>query len=139
MKRYWVRILRILVGFSIPSFLPCCSALLKLLHESVSSGGGCKFTELVMKCNWKAIRILPSRTNDLDLDQILLDVHNFLVVSSVALPVHHRFTSHYMKSCLPLPFEFHFCHFYLPLGLNTLLSSNLILSVSTKVYVHPLK
>ncbi|XP_042209857.1 cytoskeleton-associated protein 5-like isoform X2 [Homarus americanus] len=59
------------------------SALLKLLHESVSSGGGCKFTELVMKCNWKVIRILPSRTNDLDLDQILFDVHNFLVAYPV--------------------------------------------------------
>ncbi|XP_066968382.1 cytoskeleton-associated protein 5 isoform X2 [Macrobrachium rosenbergii] len=55
------------------------SALLKLLHESVGSGGNCKFTELVMKCNWKVIRILPSRTSDLDLDQILLDVHNFLM------------------------------------------------------------
>ncbi|KAK7077046.1 hypothetical protein SK128_006637 [Halocaridina rubra] len=55
------------------------SALLKLLHESVGSGGNCKFTELVMKCNWKVIRILPSRSNDLDLDQILLDVHNFLI------------------------------------------------------------
>ncbi|KAK8386171.1 hypothetical protein O3P69_010709 [Scylla paramamosain] len=60
------------------------SALLKLLHESVGSGGGCKFTELVMKCNWKAIRILPSRTNDLDLDQILLDIHNFLVAYPVS-------------------------------------------------------
>lgn len=59
------------------------SALLKLLHESVGSGGGCKFTELVMKCNWKVIRILPTRSNDLDLDQILLDVHNFLVVSII--------------------------------------------------------
>ncbi|XP_071537701.1 cytoskeleton-associated protein 5 isoform X2 [Panulirus ornatus] len=60
------------------------SALLKLLHESVGSGGGCKFTELVMKCNWKIIRILPSRTNDLDLDQILFDVHNFLVAYPVS-------------------------------------------------------
>ncbi|KAK8725453.1 hypothetical protein OTU49_010866 [Cherax quadricarinatus] len=60
------------------------SALLKLLHESVGSGGGCKFTELVMKCNWKVIRILPSRTNDLDLDQILFDVHNFLVAYPVS-------------------------------------------------------
>ncbi|XP_045625403.1 cytoskeleton-associated protein 5 isoform X3 [Procambarus clarkii] len=59
------------------------SALLKLLHESVGSGGGCKFTELVMKCNWKVIRILPSRTSDLDLDQILFDVHNFLVAYPV--------------------------------------------------------
>ncbi|XP_063608455.1 cytoskeleton-associated protein 5-like isoform X2 [Penaeus indicus] len=59
------------------------SALLKLLHESVGSGGGCKFTELVMKCNWKVIRILPTRSNDLDLDQILLDVHNFLVAYPV--------------------------------------------------------
>lgn len=56
------------------------SALLKLLHESVGSGSSSKFTELVMKCNWKVIRILEKRNNDLDLDQILLDVHNFLVV-----------------------------------------------------------
>lgn len=73
----------------------CCSALLKLLHESVGSGGGCKFTELVMKCNWKVIRILPSRANDLDLDQILFDVHNFLVVrnSSAVLNVLSCFIS----------------------------------------------
>ncbi|CAL4124725.1 unnamed protein product, partial [Meganyctiphanes norvegica] len=54
------------------------SALLKLLHESVGGSASTKFTELVMKCNWKVIRILSSRNNDLDLDQILLDVHNFL-------------------------------------------------------------
>lgn len=80
-------------------FCPCCSALLKLLHESVGNGGGSKFTELVMKCNWKAIRILPSRTNDLDLDQILLDAHNFLVVSSVTFCLYHGFTIHLLFVC----------------------------------------
>ncbi|KAK4303692.1 hypothetical protein Pmani_024319 [Petrolisthes manimaculis] len=59
------------------------SALLKLLHESVGSGSSSKFTELVMKCNWKVIRILEKRNSDLDLDQILLDVHNFLVAYPV--------------------------------------------------------
>ena len=60
------------------------SASLKLLHDTVSTGGcnaGNKFGELVLKCNWKIIQMLSKRSNDLELSVILKDVHHFLVVS----------------------------------------------------------
>lgn len=55
------------------------SALIKLLHECV---GGVnvyeRFTELVMKCLWKMIRIMRQYIDELNIDRILLDLHVFL-------------------------------------------------------------
>lgn len=60
-----------------------CSASLKLLHDCVATGGtGGKFGELVLKCNWKIIQMLSKRSNDLDVEVILKDVHHFLRVST---------------------------------------------------------
>lgn len=55
------------------------SALIKLLHESIASEAcSQKFLELIMKCLWKMVRMLPNIINDLNLDRIIGDLHNFL-------------------------------------------------------------
>ncbi|TRY98078.1 hypothetical protein DNTS_023531 [Danionella cerebrum] len=57
------------------------SALLVLLHDSlISTAGSPMFSELVMKCLWRMIRFLPQNINSINLDRILLDVHNFMKV-----------------------------------------------------------
>lgn len=57
------------------------SALLVLLQDSlVTTAGSPMFSELVMKCLWRMIRFLPETINNINLDRILLDVHNFMKV-----------------------------------------------------------
>ncbi|XP_041794841.1 cytoskeleton-associated protein 5 isoform X2 [Chelmon rostratus] len=57
------------------------SALLVLLQDSlVTTAGPPMFSELVMKCLWRMIRFLPETINSINLDRILLDVHNFMKV-----------------------------------------------------------
>ncbi|KAL4642009.1 cytoskeleton-associated protein 5 isoform X1 [Arapaima gigas] len=57
------------------------SALLVLLQDSlISTAGSPKFSELVMKCLWRMIRFLPETIGSINLDRILLDVHNFMKV-----------------------------------------------------------
>ncbi|XP_041851943.1 cytoskeleton-associated protein 5 isoform X2 [Melanotaenia boesemani] len=57
------------------------SALLVLLQDTlVSTAGSPKVSELVMKCLWRIIRFLPETINNINLDRILLDVHNFMKV-----------------------------------------------------------
>nr|XP_020441313.1 cytoskeleton-associated protein 5 isoform X2 [Monopterus albus] len=57
------------------------SALLVLLQDSlVMTAGPPMFSELVMKCLWRMIRFLPETINNINLDRILLDVHNFMKV-----------------------------------------------------------
>uniref|UniRef100_A0A672P326 TOG domain-containing protein n=1 Tax=Sinocyclocheilus grahami TaxID=75366 RepID=A0A672P326_SINGR len=57
------------------------SALLVLLQDSlISTAGSPMFSELVMKCLWRMIRFLPQTINSINLDRILLDVHNFMKV-----------------------------------------------------------
>ncbi|KAF7707626.1 hypothetical protein HF521_018844 [Silurus meridionalis] len=57
------------------------SALLVLLQDSlISTAGSPMFSELVMKCLWRMIRFLPETINSINLDRILLDVHNFMKV-----------------------------------------------------------
>lgn len=55
------------------------SALITLLQDCVASEmcSG-KFLELIMKCLWKIVRMLPEIINDMNLDCILLDIHTFL-------------------------------------------------------------
>uniref|UniRef100_A0A8D3B630 Cytoskeleton associated protein 5 n=1 Tax=Scophthalmus maximus TaxID=52904 RepID=A0A8D3B630_SCOMX len=57
------------------------SALLVLLQDSlVTTAGPPTFSELVMKCLWRMIRFLPETIDTINLDRILLDVHNFMKV-----------------------------------------------------------
>ncbi|XP_068116838.1 cytoskeleton-associated protein 5 isoform X2 [Hyperolius riggenbachi] len=57
------------------------SALLMLLQDSLlATASSPKFSELVMKCLWRMIRLLPESINNINLDRILLDIHNFMRV-----------------------------------------------------------
>uniref|UniRef100_A0A3Q3VRP5 TOG domain-containing protein n=1 Tax=Mola mola TaxID=94237 RepID=A0A3Q3VRP5_MOLML len=57
------------------------SALLVLLQDSLmTTAGPPMFSELVMKCLWRIIRFLPMNIDNINLDRILLDVHNFMKV-----------------------------------------------------------
>ncbi|KAG8438277.1 hypothetical protein GDO86_008822 [Hymenochirus boettgeri] len=57
------------------------SALLVLLQDSLlATASSPKFSELVMKCLWRMIRLLPESINNINLDRILLDIHNFMRV-----------------------------------------------------------
>ncbi|KAJ8023557.1 Cytoskeleton-associated protein 5 [Holothuria leucospilota] len=54
-------------------------ALLKLLHECVATESHSpKFLQLVMKCLWRMVRLMPNIINDIVVEKILLDMHNFL-------------------------------------------------------------
>uniref|UniRef100_A0A665WE17 Cytoskeleton associated protein 5 n=1 Tax=Echeneis naucrates TaxID=173247 RepID=A0A665WE17_ECHNA len=56
-------------------------ALLVLLQDSlVATAGPPMFSELIMKCLWRMIRFLPDTINNINLDRILLEVHNFMKV-----------------------------------------------------------
>ncbi|KAM6360444.1 cytoskeleton-associated protein 5 isoform 1-T4 [Alca torda] len=57
------------------------SALLVLLQDSLlATASSPKFSELVMKCLWRMVRLLPETINTINLDRILLDIHIFLKV-----------------------------------------------------------
>uniref|UniRef100_A0A6B2EE03 Putative microtubule-associated protein n=1 Tax=Phlebotomus kandelakii TaxID=1109342 RepID=A0A6B2EE03_9DIPT len=54
-------------------------ALIRLLKETCSSTGLPKFTDLLMKCIWRNVKVIPERSSELDYDAILLEVHEFMV------------------------------------------------------------
>ncbi|KAJ8349385.1 hypothetical protein SKAU_G00245150 [Synaphobranchus kaupii] len=57
------------------------SAILVLLQDSIiSTAGSPKFSELVLKCLWRMIRFLPETMNSINLDRIMLEIHNFMKV-----------------------------------------------------------
>ncbi|XP_006026969.1 cytoskeleton-associated protein 5 isoform X3 [Alligator sinensis] len=57
------------------------SALLVLLQDSLlATASSPKFSELVMKCLWRMVRLLPETINSINLDRILLDIHVFMKV-----------------------------------------------------------
>ncbi|XP_078271596.1 cytoskeleton-associated protein 5 isoform X2 [Rhinoraja longicauda] len=58
------------------------SSLIVLLQDSLlaTTNNSPKFVELILKCLWRTIRLLPSNVNDVNVDRILLDLHNFMRV-----------------------------------------------------------
>ncbi|CAL8245486.1 unnamed protein product [Lota lota] len=53
------------------------SALLVLLQEALTSSVSSNFSDYVMKCLWRLNRFLPQTISHVNLDRILLDIHNF--------------------------------------------------------------
>ncbi|KAK7477171.1 hypothetical protein BaRGS_00031556, partial [Batillaria attramentaria] len=54
-------------------------AMIRLLQDCVGSETcSAKFVEIVMKCLWKMVRLLPNISNELNIDRILLDAHQFM-------------------------------------------------------------
>ncbi|KAK3562246.1 hypothetical protein QTP86_032583 [Hemibagrus guttatus] len=79
-SRELIRSLHILLSNLFKSADPTntLSALLLLLQESTITTVGMEFYEMVMKCHWRMIKLLPEKIESLYLDQILLDIHNFM-------------------------------------------------------------
>ena len=61
----------------------CDSALVAMLRDSVSSGAaGSPYQELLMKCIWKVVRLLPEWLSQLEFHEIMLEIHKFLEVNA---------------------------------------------------------
>ncbi|XP_054741359.1 protein mini spindles isoform X4 [Anastrepha obliqua] len=54
-------------------------ALIRLLRETCPVAGLPKFTDLLMKCIWRNVKMLPERTNELNYDAVILEVHEFML------------------------------------------------------------
>ncbi|XP_055533540.1 protein mini spindles isoform X2 [Wyeomyia smithii] len=59
------------------TYLNC--ALVRLLKESCQTSCLPKFTDLLMKCIWRNIKVIPDRLPDLEYDAVLLEVHDFML------------------------------------------------------------
>lgn len=55
-------------------------ALIRLLKESCTHGGLPKFTELLMKCIWRNVKVMPEKASELDYRRILLEIHEFMTL-----------------------------------------------------------
>lgn len=55
------------------------SALVRLLKETCSSSCLPKFTELLMKCIWRNVKLMPERVNELDYELVLMEIHEFML------------------------------------------------------------
>lgn len=65
--------------FDKSNFTNIICALIRLLKETCSGSGLPKFTDLLMKCIWRNVKNLPEKSNELDYDAVLLEVHEFMV------------------------------------------------------------
>ncbi|XP_058466116.1 protein mini spindles isoform X3 [Malaya genurostris] len=54
-------------------------ALIRLLKESCQTSCLPKFTDLLMKCIWRNVKVIPDRLQDLEYDAVLLEVHEFML------------------------------------------------------------
>ena len=52
--------------------------MVRLLKETCSGSALPKFTELLMKCIWRNVKLMPERVNELDYDALLLEIHDFM-------------------------------------------------------------
>lgn len=53
-------------------------ALIRLLKETCSAASLPKFTDLLMKCMWRNVKVMPDKSNELDYDTMLYEVHEFM-------------------------------------------------------------
>jgi len=53
--------------------------LIRLLRETCPEAKLPKFTDLLMKCIWRNVKMLPERSNELNYDAVILEVHEFML------------------------------------------------------------
>ncbi|XP_074041153.1 protein mini spindles-like isoform X1 [Leptinotarsa decemlineata] len=53
-------------------------ALVKLINECITLDSSPRHVDLVMKCLWRVIKLMPQWGDDIDYDSVLLEVHYFL-------------------------------------------------------------
>ncbi|XP_020818600.1 protein mini spindles isoform X1 [Drosophila serrata] len=54
-------------------------ALIRLLRETCPEAKLPKFTDLLMKCIWRNVKMLAERSNELNYDAVILEVHEFML------------------------------------------------------------
>jgi len=54
-------------------------ALICLLRETCSTSALPKFTELLMKCIWRNVKVLPERVEELNFESVLYEINMFLM------------------------------------------------------------
>lgn len=59
-------------------------ALIRLLKETCSSTGLPKFTDLLMKCIWRNVKIITERSSELNYGEVLFEIHNFMTALPTA-------------------------------------------------------
>lgn len=59
-------------------------ALIRLLKETCSSTGLPKFTDLLMKCIWRNVKIMTERSSELNYEEVLYEIHNFMTALPTA-------------------------------------------------------
>lgn len=55
------------------------SALVRLLKETCSGSALPKFTELLMKCIWRNVKLMGERANELEYEALLMEIHDFML------------------------------------------------------------
>lgn len=65
-----------MISISLKLFIS--SGLINLLHESVQTQSPLRLTDLVMKSLWRVIKIMPPWVDEIDYDNVLLEIHNFM-------------------------------------------------------------
>lgn len=70
------------------TFLDPSSALVRLLKETCSGSALPKFTELLMKCIWRNVKLMPERVNELDYEAVLIEIHDFMLALPTQWWVH---------------------------------------------------
>ncbi|KAJ8966867.1 hypothetical protein NQ314_003261 [Rhamnusium bicolor] len=53
-------------------------ALVKLMNECITNDSSTRHVDLVMKCLWRVIKLMPNWVDEIDYDSVLLEVHHFL-------------------------------------------------------------
>lgn len=53
--------------------------MIRLLKETCSTSALPKFTELLMKCIWRNVKVLPDRVEELNFESVLIEINDFLV------------------------------------------------------------
>ncbi|CRK99142.1 CLUMA_CG012503, isoform A [Clunio marinus] len=61
------------------SFTHLNCALVRLLKETCSGSALPKFTELLMKCIWRNVKLIPERVDELDYEALLMEIHDFML------------------------------------------------------------
>ncbi|XP_037049831.1 protein mini spindles isoform X3 [Bradysia coprophila] len=53
-------------------------AMIRLLKETCSGGSLPKFTDLIMKCIWRNVKVMPDKSDEIDYELVLLEIHGFM-------------------------------------------------------------
>lgn len=56
------------------------SALIRLLRQTCATAGLPKFTDLLMKCIWRNVKVMPEKAHELEYGPILQEINEFMTM-----------------------------------------------------------